>query len=198
MAKLGKRTRAAREAFAGKENLSVEDAVALVKANAGAKFDDDVCSIVIDYHEAPDIQFATGDTEEFSVSLAGVTAARQHVHSRLEALGLSPSRVMAHALAVSELGANLVEHGRVEGPTFRLGVRATVMPQVVLSAAHASFANEAALRASAADLDTLDPMSESGRGLGLVLHWFPTLRYVPREALGDGLEHFILGPCAAA
>ncbi|MGV6805297.1 MAG: 50S ribosomal protein L1 [Ruegeria sp.] len=42
MAKLGKRTRAAREAFAGKENLSVEDAVALVKANATAKFDETV------------------------------------------------------------------------------------------------------------------------------------------------------------
>ncbi|MAY87684.1 50S ribosomal protein L1 [Arenibacterium halophilum] len=42
MAKLGKRTRAAREAFAGKENLSVEDAVALVKANAAAKFDETV------------------------------------------------------------------------------------------------------------------------------------------------------------
>lgn len=42
MAKLGKRTRAAREAFAGKENLSVEDAVQLVKANASAKFDETV------------------------------------------------------------------------------------------------------------------------------------------------------------
>ena len=42
MAKLGKRTRAAREAFDGKENLSVEDAVALVKANATAKFDETV------------------------------------------------------------------------------------------------------------------------------------------------------------
>jgi len=42
MAKLGKRTRAAREAFAGKENLSVEDAVALIKANASAKFDETV------------------------------------------------------------------------------------------------------------------------------------------------------------
>ncbi len=42
MAKIGKRTRAAREAFAGKENLSVEDAVALVKANASAKFDETV------------------------------------------------------------------------------------------------------------------------------------------------------------
>ena len=42
MAKLGKRTRAAREAFAGKENLSVEEAVALVKANASAKFDETV------------------------------------------------------------------------------------------------------------------------------------------------------------
>ena len=31
MAKLGKRTRAAREAFAGKTNLSVEDAVKLIK-----------------------------------------------------------------------------------------------------------------------------------------------------------------------
>ena len=42
MAKLGKRTRAAREAFAGKENLSVEDAVSLVKGNAKAKFDETV------------------------------------------------------------------------------------------------------------------------------------------------------------
>ncbi|TNJ39763.1 50S ribosomal protein L1 [Phaeobacter sp. B1627] len=42
MAKLGKRTRAAREAFAGKSNLTVEDAVALVKANATSKFDETV------------------------------------------------------------------------------------------------------------------------------------------------------------
>jgi len=42
MAKLGKRTRAAREAFAGKDNLTVEDAVALVKGNARAKFDETV------------------------------------------------------------------------------------------------------------------------------------------------------------
>jgi len=42
MAKFGKRTRAAREAFAGKNNLSVEDAVALVKGNAKAKFDETV------------------------------------------------------------------------------------------------------------------------------------------------------------
>ena len=42
MAKLGKRTRAAREAFAGKEDISVEEAVALVKANATAKFDETV------------------------------------------------------------------------------------------------------------------------------------------------------------
>ncbi|MGH1447368.1 MAG: 50S ribosomal protein L1 [Cognatishimia sp.] len=42
MAKLGKRTLAAREAFAGKADLSVEEAVALVKGNAGAKFDETV------------------------------------------------------------------------------------------------------------------------------------------------------------
>ena len=42
MAKLGKRTRAAREAFGGKANLSVEDAVALIKGNASAKFDETV------------------------------------------------------------------------------------------------------------------------------------------------------------
>ncbi len=42
MAKFGKRTRAAREAFAGKENVTVEDAVALVKGNANAKFDESV------------------------------------------------------------------------------------------------------------------------------------------------------------
>lgn len=42
MAKLGKRSRAAREAFEGKANLPVEEAVALVKANAKAKFDETV------------------------------------------------------------------------------------------------------------------------------------------------------------
>ena len=40
MAKLGKRTTAARAAFAGKENLSVEDAVALIKGAANVKFDE--------------------------------------------------------------------------------------------------------------------------------------------------------------
>lgn len=42
MAKYGKRTTTAREAFAGKSDLTVEDAVALVKANATAKFDETV------------------------------------------------------------------------------------------------------------------------------------------------------------
>ncbi|WP_136439855.1 50S ribosomal protein L1 [Pacificoceanicola onchidii] len=42
MAKLGKRTRAAREAFAGKEEVSVEEAVSLIKANATTKFDETV------------------------------------------------------------------------------------------------------------------------------------------------------------
>jgi large subunit ribosomal protein L1 len=42
MAKLGKRARAAREAFAGKENLTVSEAVALIKSNANAKFDETV------------------------------------------------------------------------------------------------------------------------------------------------------------
>ncbi|MBD3803333.1 50S ribosomal protein L1 [Thioclava sp. L04-15] len=40
MANLGKRTKAAREAFAGKDLISVEDAVSLIKANANAKFDE--------------------------------------------------------------------------------------------------------------------------------------------------------------
>ncbi len=42
MAKFGKRTRAAREAFAGKANLSVEDALSLIKGSASAKFDETV------------------------------------------------------------------------------------------------------------------------------------------------------------
>jgi large subunit ribosomal protein L1 len=42
MAKIGKRIRAAREAFGAKENLPVAEAVALVKANASAKFDETV------------------------------------------------------------------------------------------------------------------------------------------------------------
>ena len=42
MAKLGKRTTAAREAFAGKMNVTIAEGVSLVKANATAKFDETV------------------------------------------------------------------------------------------------------------------------------------------------------------
>ncbi|WP_397543811.1 50S ribosomal protein L1 [Roseovarius salis] len=42
MAKVGKRTRAAREAVAGKSNVTVEEAVSLIKDNANAKFDETV------------------------------------------------------------------------------------------------------------------------------------------------------------
>ncbi len=42
MAKSGKRLTAARTAFVGKENLSVADALALVKANATSKFDETI------------------------------------------------------------------------------------------------------------------------------------------------------------
>ncbi|MEM6385003.1 MAG: 50S ribosomal protein L1 [Pseudomonadota bacterium] len=42
MAKLGKRTKAAREAFSGKDEVSVEEAVSLVKSNAKAKFDETI------------------------------------------------------------------------------------------------------------------------------------------------------------
>ena len=42
MAKLGKRTRAAREAFAGKDNVQLSEAVSLIKSNATAKFDETI------------------------------------------------------------------------------------------------------------------------------------------------------------
>ncbi len=42
MAQHGKRTRAAREAAHGKQNLTVEEAVSLIKGNATAKFDETV------------------------------------------------------------------------------------------------------------------------------------------------------------
>src|SRR6056297_2622088 len=42
MAKIGKRTRAARETVAGKQNVTVEEAVGLIKTNAQAKFDETV------------------------------------------------------------------------------------------------------------------------------------------------------------
>ena len=42
MAKFGKRMRAVRQAADGKVDLSVEEAVALVKANATAKFDETI------------------------------------------------------------------------------------------------------------------------------------------------------------
>jgi len=47
MAKLGKKTTAARAAFAGKANVSVEEAVALIKANATAKFDETIDIAVV-------------------------------------------------------------------------------------------------------------------------------------------------------
>jgi len=47
MAKLGKRTTAAKAAFAGKSDVSVEDAVALIKASATAKFDETIDIAVV-------------------------------------------------------------------------------------------------------------------------------------------------------
>ena len=42
MGNLGKRMTAARASVAGKENLSIEEAVSLVKGNAKAKFDETI------------------------------------------------------------------------------------------------------------------------------------------------------------
>jgi large subunit ribosomal protein L1 len=42
MAKIGKRARSAKEAFAGKQNVTVEEAIALIKGNAKTKFDQTV------------------------------------------------------------------------------------------------------------------------------------------------------------
>jgi large subunit ribosomal protein L1 len=42
MARIGKRTRAARAAVAGKENLALDAAIALIKANSSAKFDETI------------------------------------------------------------------------------------------------------------------------------------------------------------
>ena len=42
MANIGKRIRKIREAFSGKDNISVEDAVALIKSTASAQFDETV------------------------------------------------------------------------------------------------------------------------------------------------------------
>ncbi len=42
MAKLGKRTRSAREAFADKQDVTVEEAVALIKDNSNVKFDETI------------------------------------------------------------------------------------------------------------------------------------------------------------
>jgi len=42
MAKIGKRARSAKEAFAGKQNVTVEEAITLIKGNAKTKFDQTV------------------------------------------------------------------------------------------------------------------------------------------------------------
>lgn len=42
MAKLGKRTKAAREAFAGKDDITLDEAVSLIKSNSNAKFDETI------------------------------------------------------------------------------------------------------------------------------------------------------------
>ena len=42
MGKVGKRTKKAMVAFSGKSNVSVEEAVKLVKSNATAKFDETI------------------------------------------------------------------------------------------------------------------------------------------------------------
>ena len=42
MGKVGKRTKKSLEAFSGKSNVTIEEAVKLVKSNATAKFDETI------------------------------------------------------------------------------------------------------------------------------------------------------------
>ncbi len=84
MAKLGKRFKAAREAFAGKENVTVEEAVNLVKSNAKTKFDetvDIVMALGVDPRHADqmvrgtvDLPNGTGKTVRVAVFARGAKA----------------------------------------------------------------------------------------------------------------------------
>ena len=105
MAKLGKRARAAKEAFAGKDNVTVEEAVALIKGNAKTKFDQTV-EIGLSGTELVEIdrlrgeafmlhpgEFVLGSTLE-RVKLADDLVARVEGKSSLGRLGL-----LVHATA---------------------------------------------------------------------------------------------------
>ncbi|MEO0692640.1 MAG: 50S ribosomal protein L1 [Pseudomonadota bacterium] len=84
MGKIGKRTRAAREAFAGKDNVTVEEAVTLIKGHANAKFDETIeiaMSLGVDPRHADqmvrgtvDLPNGTGKTVRVAVFARGPKA----------------------------------------------------------------------------------------------------------------------------
>ncbi|MEL6793026.1 MAG: 50S ribosomal protein L1, partial [Pseudomonadota bacterium] len=84
MGKIGKRTRAARDAFAGKDNVTVEEAVTLIKGYANAKFDETIeiaMSLGVDPRHADqmvrgtvDLPNGTGKTVRVAVFARGPKA----------------------------------------------------------------------------------------------------------------------------
>ena len=88
MANVGKRTAAARDAIGEKANVSVEEAVALVKGNATAKFDETIeiaMNLGVDTRHADQmvrgtvsLPNGTGKTVRVAVCLRAVPRPKRH------------------------------------------------------------------------------------------------------------------------
>lgn len=151
-------------------------------------YPDDICVIRMQAEVG-----APSAEQAFALDLKGVALGRRFVIDCLNDRDADAATRHAFALAVTELATNLVKHGgsNSEEHFVLLIDSSSTMIRLEISAPRASFHDRDDLLAHAADLDTIDIFSESGRGLGLVRNAFPDMGYTPRGQIDDH-EHYRL------
>ena len=124
--------------------------------------------------------------QRFPLTLLGVREARHWVRGVLAAMHVDRADLDRVAVAVSELAVNLIEHARAEDSEFSLSIRDVANSAAVdLRAMSRSFASLDEFRAAARAPEDLDPLAEGGRGVYIVLHYFPDVQYAPSPSAAE-------------
>lgn len=135
------------------------------------------------------IATASFDLDRALLVLAEV---REWLRVQLGPLPLSARDVDAFLLATVELLANAVGHAQPAATRAQISVlRGSRRIGLELSCDSASFGDLGALRRAAKSLAEDCGMASSGRGLALVLHYFPELDYRPGCTANRSAEAYI-------
>lgn len=115
----------------------------------------------------------------FDLSAAGARDARQWLREKLVGLDVAPETIMGFEVSLAELSANLIDHLAPKPDTFQVDIFAdsNAVSVRVLSRSR-SFADPDEFR-RLLGRGVADVLSERGRGLMMVAHYFPDASYSP-------------------